>query len=277
MTEAEATQFLKAAHETLARQTDLSPNNPEVNACLSRLVSTLRRWQADGFGADLAGEAELAEVASELPRLCAIAECEMEKWWCRKILASECPGAQALQAFWYLDEYEALHQAELALLGETRTARFAFLGSGALPVTAILIARDCDGTSVTCVDCDGEACELADRLIALLGLKHRVTVADIDAADYASAPDETIICASLLRAPGLFDILQQRRTARLIIRDAEGPYRFCYRPAALPGRGFVERARSPVSSSRINTSRYFEACHEAAGLAPSPSSADMIS
>lgn len=277
MNEAEATRFLKTAHETLARQTDLSPNNPEVNACLGTLVSTLRSWQARGFGEDLAERPGLAEAASELPRLCAIAECEMEKWWCRKILASECPGAQALQAFWYLDEYEALHRAEVELLGEKRSGRFAFLGSGALPVTAILIARDCAETSVACVDCDGEACELAERLIALIGLKDRIAIVDIDAETYPSEPDETIICASLLRAPGLFVALQDRRTRRLIVRDAEGPYRFCYRPAVLPGRDFVERAKSPVSSGRINTSRYFEARERGADLDAFPSEAYLLS
>lgn len=277
MNEAEATRFLKAAHETLARQRDLSPNNPEVNACLGCLVATLRSWQVRGFGEDLTGRPDLAEVASELPRLCAIAECEMEKWWCRKILASECPGAQALQAFWYLDEYEALHRAELELLGDRRTDRFAFLGSGALPVTAILIARDCARTRITCVDCDGEACELAERLIALLGLSASIEIASIDAEDYPSEPDETIICASLLRAPGLFAKLRDRRAHRLIIRDAEGPYRFCYRPAMLPGRDFVERAKSPVSSARINTSRYFEARERAADLAASPAERHVLS
>jgi hypothetical protein len=158
----------------------------------------LRSWQARGFGEDLAERPGLAEAASELPRLCAIAECEMEKWWCRKILASECPGAQALQAFWYLNEYEALHRAEVELLGGKGGGRFAFLGSGALPVTAILIARDSAETSVACVDCDGEACELAERLIALMGLKDRIAIVDSDAETYPYEPEETIICASLL-------------------------------------------------------------------------------
>ena len=163
------------------------------------------------------------------------------------------------------------------MLGKRRAARFAFLGSGALPVTAILIARDCAETRVVCVDCDGEACELAERLIALLGLSASIEVASSDAEDYPSAPDETIICASLLRAPGLFAALQDRRARRLIIRDAEGPYRFCYRPAMLPDRDFVERAKSPVSSARINTSRYFEARERGAGLAASPAEHHLLS
>ena len=95
--------------------------------------------------------------------------------------------------------------------------------------------------------------------------------------DYRPRPDETIICASLLRAPGLFAALQERRARRLIIRDAEGPYRFCYRPATLPARGFVERAKSPLSAQRINTSRYFEARERGAGLAASPAAHHLLS
>ena len=133
MQHADAIAFLKATHRTLTEQEDLSPNNPEVNNCLGALVATLRSWQAAGFGAELSDHPDLADVAAGLPQLCGAAEAQMEKWWCRKILASPCPGAQALAAFWYLDEYRALCRSELALLGDRRAERFAFLGSGALP------------------------------------------------------------------------------------------------------------------------------------------------
>ena len=258
MHQADAIAFLKATHRTLAEQEDLSPNNPEVNNCLGALVATLRAWQAAGFGADLSGHPDLADVAAGLPGLCAAAEAEMEKWWCRKILADPCPGAQSLAAFWYLDEYRALCRSELALLGDRRPRRFAFLGSGALPLTAILLAQSGSGICVECVDRDGEACELAAGLIALLGLADRVDVTQGDAREYRPSSEETVICASLLNAPGLYACLAEARAERLLIRDAEGAYRFCYRPATLPGRGFVERAKSPISTRRINTSRYFE-------------------
>ena len=258
MYQADAIAFLKATHRTLAEQEDLSPNNPEVNNCLGALVATLRAWQAAGFGAELADHPDLADIAAGLPRLCAAAEAEMEKWWCRKILADPCPGAQALAAFWYLDEYRALCRSELALLGDRRAERFAFLGCGALPVTAILLAQTAPGICVECVDRNGEACELAAGLIALLGLAGRVKVSEGDARDYRPSAEETLICASLLHAPGLYARLADANAERLVIRDAEGAYRFCYRPAPLPGRGFVERAKSPISTRRINTSRYFE-------------------
>jgi hypothetical protein len=259
MQNADAVAFLTDTHRTLARQQDLSPNNPEVNICLGALVARLRAWQAAGFGDDLCGHPDLAGAIDGLPRLCGAAEAEMEKWWCRKILATPCPGAQSLAAFWYLDEYRALCQSELRLLGDRPGERFAFLGSGALPLTAILLAQNSPDVCVTCVDQDGEACELAARLVALLSLSDRVAVSQGDARDHRPVPGETVICASLLNAPGLYARLAEAHAERLVIRDAEGVYRFCYRPAPLPGSGFVQRAKSPVSAQRINTSRYFEA------------------
>ena len=264
----DAIAFLTQTYGSLARQTDLSPNNPVVNQGLSALVATLQRWQADGFGADLVEEPCLAEVARQLPRLCGAAECEMEKWWCRRILQSVCPGVQALEAFWYLDNYRELCEAEYRMVAQLKAGRFAFLGSGALPMTAIILCQDHPDIEMRCIDSDGEACELAQKLIQWLNLADRVTVHEMRAEDYTPRRDEIVICASLLRAPGLFPALAKAGATRLMVRDAEGVYRFCYRPAALPETGFVEHARAPLSPKRINTSRYLEAV---------PSMTDFIS
>ncbi len=259
MSEAGAIAFLQGIYDTLARQTDLSPDNGKVNLCLRRLVAVLQFWQSAGFGARLADRPDLAALAEGLPQLCGAAECEMEKWWCRRILASECPAVQALAAFWYLDNYKALCNEEMRLLGDARATRFVFMGSGALPLTAILLAQRDMHAEIACVDWDAEACRLASGLIRLLGLSDRIGVTQTDALGYRPHPDDTVICASLLDAPGLFEHLRASGSRRLILRDAEGPYRFCYRSARLPGHPFVERARSPLSADRINTSRYFEA------------------
>ncbi len=258
MCQAEAIALLSGIHETLVAQTDLSPDNRRVNQCLTRLVTTLQAWQAADFGYDLAEHSDAASIARELPSLCGKAECEMEKWWARRILASDCPGAQALAAFWYLDHYQALCRTELSLMEETGSGAFVFLGSGALPLTAILLAKDLAEARITCIDCDGEACELAEQLILRLGLSQHVQICEGDALSYSASDDETVICASLLDAPGLFEHLHRGRTQRVLVRDAEGPYRFCYRPARLPGAEYRQRAKSGLSPLRINTSRYFE-------------------
>jgi Nicotianamine synthase protein len=258
MDRSEAIAFLTQTYRSLAGQKDLSPNNPAVNQGLGTLVATLQRWQAAGFGAELADEPDLAEVAEHLPRLCGVAECEMEKWWCRRILQSVCPGVQALEAFWYLENYRELCRAEYSLVADAKARRFAFLGSGALPMTAILLAQEHPDIEMRCVDTDAEACELSRRLIQWLNLADRVTVHEMRAEDYQPPLDEIVICASLLQAPALFPALEKAGARRLMLRDAEGVYRFCYRPAVLPQRGFVERRRAPLSPKRINTSRYLE-------------------
>ena len=267
MHRSEAIAFLTATYSALAGEKDLSPNNLAVNQRLGALVTTLQLWHTRAFGADLADDPSLAEVVRQLPLLCGIAECEMEKWWARRILASNCPGAQAVEAFWYLDNYRALCQAEYKLVGGGKPEQFAFLGSGALPMTAILLAQDHRDIQMRCVDCDEEACELADLLVRRLNLSERVSISQMRAENFTPRREETVICASLLQAPGLFAALQRAGAERLIIRDAEGVYRFCYRPAALPGTGYVERGRAPLSSRRINTSRYFEAARTS-GLDP---------
>jgi hypothetical protein len=259
MDTSQAIVFLTAIYGELASQEDLSPNNPAVNQGLGALVATLQQWQATGFGADLIEDARLANVAKGLPLICGKAECEMEKWWARRILESVCPGVQALEAFWYLENYRELCRAEYDLLDRPEGGHFAFLGSGSLPVTAILLAQDHPDIEVDCIDCDGEACELAELVIKRLNLADRVSVREMRAEDYRPRRDEIVICASLLQAPGLFPLLEQAGARRLIVRDAEGVYRFCYRPAALPQRFYVERARAPLSPRRINTSRYLEA------------------
>lgn len=263
MDRSEAVAFLTATHGFLARQTDLSPNNAAVNRCLWRLVSTLQSWQANGFGADLPDDPSLAQIAFELPLLCGRAECAMEKWWTRRILASVCPGAQALETFWYLDHYRALCRAEYDLIGGAWQGRYAFLGSGALPVTAILLAQRHPGIRLRCVDCDPEACELSETLLRRLHLQDQVSVCMAEAQAVDLQGNETVICASLLRAPGLFDLMSQVGTQRLLIRDAEGVYRFCYRPAALPETGFVEKARTRLSEKQLNTTRYLHAVESA--------------
>lgn len=259
MDRSQAIAFLQHSYVSLARQTDLSPNNPQVNSTLGKLIISLAEWQRRGFGSDLADDPSLAEVSIGMPLLCNRAECEMEKWWCRRILADSCPALQSLAAFWYLDGYRALHTAEIKLLGDDNATHFTFLGSGALPITAILLAQNLNEARIRCIDCDAEACELAERLIAVLGLSEQINIQQTLAENYFSVPGDIAICASLLHAPALFSRLKQAKAERLIVRDAEGPYRFCYRPAQLPGEGYIERAKSPLSPERINTSRYFEA------------------
>ncbi len=250
--------FLDDTYRTLNDQTDLSPDNRLVTQRLHGLVATLRDWHAKGIHGELADAPELLEARCGLPSLCAVAECAMEKWWCRKALAGKAPE-RVLEDFWYMDNYRSLCRAECNLVGPDIGRDVVFLGCGALPLSAILLARANANMRLICVDADAEACDLATALVRAIGLDGRICVDHGRAEDYFVASDAIIICASLLDAPGLPSHLAACGTARLLVRDVEGVYRWLYSPAKLLGPAFRECARTAPSSERINISRYFRA------------------
>lgn len=255
---ARAVAYLHDTIRTLEAQTDLSPANPLVTYRLRGLVATLKTWQASGFRLDLVNEPALAETRTRLPQLCADAERAMEKWWCRKALASRTPAA-TLADFWYLGNYSSLSRAETELAGPDRLRNTVFLGCGALPLTAILLAQADEHARLACVDADADACHLAYQLIRTLNLADRITVEHGRAESSGVPCGAAVICASLLDAPGLYDHLADRGTARVLVRDVEGVFQWLYRPALLPGPAFRETGRTAPSPQRINITRCFEA------------------
>lgn len=253
-----AIAYLNDTYHTLNAQSDLSPDNPLVSRILHRLVATLSAWHDDGFGADLREAPQLKDARTGLPRLCAIAEQDLEKWWCRKALASRAPG-RAVEQFWYLSNYRSLCRAETLLAGRDTLREAIFLGSGALPLTAILLAQHDERASLRCVDADMQACELATALVRALGLDKRIRI-EHARAEHCNIPAKaTVICASLLDAPGLQVHLAQCGVRHLLVRDAEGVYQWLYRPAPRQGPAFRERARTALSTQRINITRYLVA------------------
>ena len=76
----EATSFLMSTSQILASQSDLSPENDLVNSILSQLVRRLSLWSNDSeLFQSLIEQETLKGIQAELPKLCAKAECEMEK------------------------------------------------------------------------------------------------------------------------------------------------------------------------------------------------------
>jgi hypothetical protein len=253
----DAIEFVKQVHKTLSKQTDLSPNNPIVTDCAKRFIEFLRATYREEWASLLPDTPELAQITGHLPLLCGQAECQMEKWWCRRLIGYRDISFNGLAEFWYFENYRSLVTAELALLGPAIAGRALFLGSGALPLTAVLLARLLPGLSVRCVDNDPEACELSRILVRRLGMEERTTIIQGRAEDVRFQANDVVICASLLEAPGLYDTLAKNGVKTIIIRDTEGLFRLCYKPATEPAIGYCPGARTTTCSSRINISRLF--------------------
>jgi len=252
-----AIEFIKQVHETLSEQMDLSPNNPIVTDWSQRFVEFLRATYLEDWANRLPDAPELAKVTGHLPLLCGRAECQMEKWWCRRLIAHHDISFGVLAEFWYFENYRSLVTAELALLGPTIGSHAIFLGSGALPLTAVLLARLLPELRVQCVDNDPEACELSRILVRRLRMDDRTTIIQGRAQNVQFQSNDIVICASLLEAPGLYDALAKNGVKTIIIRDTEGLFRLCYKPASEPAIGYCPGPRTAVCSSRINISRVF--------------------
>lgn len=249
---------IKRSHHVLTTETDLSPENDKITNSLTDLVRMLAGGcQYSKMAQYLLDTPLLAEERKELPGLCGKAECAMEKYWARKLIAQNFCD---LQQFWYMAEYNELCRAELELINGRVFDRVTFLGSGALPLTAIILAQNCPQSKILCVDYDAEAIELSSQLIRRVGLSHRIEVMSIDAKQYIPGKNELVICASLLQGgEEIYNRLKERSDCALIVRDAEGIYQFLYKPALLPSNDFKEISKTEIHSKRINTSRYYQA------------------
>ncbi|MFN7113292.1 MAG: nicotianamine synthase family protein [Alphaproteobacteria bacterium] len=260
MLKQEAISAIRASYQLLRTEKNLSPLNDRVTHSLTHLVRTLTRCQSPELAKFLLDAPELAIEREHLPILCGIAECEMEKFWARHLIARPvCDLAE----FWYFPEYTELCQAELDLFKTRRFDRISFLGAGALPLTAFLLARHCPQSDIICVDFDEEACALAEKLSRKIGLKDQVSVQRMDALQYVPAKNELVICASLLQGREQVYQNMQGHDCALIVRDSEGPYQYLYKAAELPSAAsFREIAKTQMDARRINTSRYFERATE---------------
>ncbi len=251
-----AVTAIRQSYAVLQHEKNLSPENMQVTHSLTHLVRTLTQSHAPEVSSYLLQTPDLCSEREHLPGLCGLAECQMEKYWAKKLLMQK---STSLEEFWYHSEYCELCNAEASLLQGRTFDRISFLGAGSLPITAFLLARSLPKTQkVICVDNDEEACDLSQQLVRKLDLGQHIDVRCQDARHYVPAENELVICASLLQ--GHNDVYKQLKThsCDLMVRNAEGVYQFLYKPAVLPTSGFSEVARTKLDFKRINTTHYFE-------------------
>jgi len=153
----------------LAAAPTLAPG-PDVDALFEELVHLVRHCPGERAEEVLA-DPRVRALQPHLHRLCADGEYELERAWSARIAASADPWAE-LARFPYHENYRRLTHLEYHALrglepGPPR--RLAFLGSGPLPLTSILLAAEF-GLAVDNVDVDAEAAALGGRLARALGL-----------------------------------------------------------------------------------------------------------
>jgi nicotianamine synthase len=189
-----------ALHDALAAEPSLEPG-PRTDALFTALVALAVAPRAPQEVDAVLADPRLTERLPDLRARCATGEYALERAWAHRVLAADDPHA-ALEAFPYLQNYRDLTRIEYhAVAGHAPRAprRALFVGSGPLPLSALLLARH--GVQVDAVDIDPEAVELGGRLAAALGDDVRVAAGDVldlgDLADHDLA-DYDLVCVAAL-------------------------------------------------------------------------------
>jgi hypothetical protein len=234
---------LQELYRQLAEQPDLRPC-PEVDRLFGDLVGLVLATPPSDEARLLDDDAVLA-IRAGLQALCSEGEYQLELAWARRIVASPSPRDE-LERFPYVGNYRQLTRMELDLLAtiaDQPARRVAFVGSGPLPLSAVLAAAEL-GIPVDSFDRDAEAIALGERVAAALGAAplafRRTDVTDADLGSY-----DVVILAALVGATGpeKHSILRHLATAMapgavLLARSARGMRSLLYpaiEPLALDG------------------------------------------
>lgn len=183
-----------------------------------------------------------------LPPLVGLFEGTLEKEEAhRQITLLRAAGRDALASFVFFDKYKHLVRKEWALLetiasdADLRHMRFAFVGCGAMPMTALGMA-DNFGVSVDCYDVDPQACVYARELTSLAGLEDKVRILHQNGIGIDYSPYDVVLVANLVkpRMCALAAVAKYRNVKAIITRRANGLVSLMYSsldPDQLSGMG----------------------------------------
>jgi Nicotianamine synthase protein len=236
---------LQELHRQLSDRLDLRPC-PEVDRLFGDLVRLVLATPPDDE-ARLLDDAAVLAIRSGLHALCSEGEYQLELAWARRIATSPSPRDE-LERFPYVDNYRQLTRMELDLLAtvaDRPARRVAFVGSGPLPLSSLLVAAEL-GVPVDNVDCDAEAIALGERVAAALGpvpsplTFRRADVTHTDLGGYDVVILAALVGAGAAEKRAILDHLAASMSpgAVLLARSARGMRSLLYpaiEPAALAG------------------------------------------
>jgi nicotianamine synthase len=216
--------------ERLALGPGLDPGG-RVDEVFGELVERCLSEDAETVLAD----PRVAALAPRLRALCAEGEYRLELSWARRVVAAP----ETLADFPYWANYRALTALELHTVAGLGAApdRVCVLGSGPLPLTALLAARVL-GRPVDAVDLDPEASDLAGEVVRRLPGGELVRSHLADARDFAGVADaDLVVLAALvgLDPAGKQAVIgavarRMRSGSVLVVRSAYGPRTLLYPP-----------------------------------------------
>jgi hypothetical protein len=259
-----------ATHALLVSESDITPRNDKINRALRALVELLRRPYDPRESEAILADAEIVALKDSLLARLSEAEFALECFWAEHFLGRTSLELCDLGAFTYWRYYERLLDVEMQALSGLRRhrafakdeERIAFVGSGPLPLSAILLHLK-TGASVVCIDSDAFACDSANRLFAMLGLSG-ANVVHADGADFDYQGFSTTFIASLVvkKSAVARRIVATCNEPLVAVRTVEGVRTLLYEPAEvteLQAEGLELVGRTEPDEKNINVTIFFDA------------------
>lgn len=171
---------IQEIHTALSLLPSLAPGE-KINALLTKLVQLCIAPHSTSFISSFFDIPGISSLCERLRPICAAAEGELERYWagrmCLEAIALPAPNAEALLGlFPYYQNYIDLSAIECSVLSAflpTSTPpsprKFAFIGSGPLPLTSLCMLDRFPNSTIHNIDRDEGALKLSQELCEKLG------------------------------------------------------------------------------------------------------------
>eukprot|EP00435_Cladocopium_sp_Y103_P049457 s1217_g14.t3 len=256
---------VQEAFGILQHASDLSPQNPEIDKSLTKLVAMVLSPKSPEVVKSVLGNQEVQILLKSMWDDLSKAEFAMESWWTRRFLKEEV-SLEGTNTFWYRDNYKELIALEIEHL-ETMGHRpgpgdhIVFVGGGPLPFSALDYFFQ-TRAKITVVESDPLAVQLSSALLGQLNLTGSINVqhAAGEVFDYKGATH--LIVAALVRDEHLV-IQHALDTAALSVigaRSADGLRSILYPPLHMATQDLSIKCTgsSSVNERVVNTLVTFE-------------------
>lgn len=194
----ELVQRIYSIFNQLNAQSELSPNDA-VNSLFSSLVYLA--LNSDPIASKKAvRQIQLDGKLQDIINLCCASEIELERYWANRIIG----GENDLTQFPSYRNYVLLTRFELEQMQKYMGLdgkRLLFVGSGALPLTAMMFKQQQPSLGIRCIDKDAEFVRLSRALLSRLGISylpissHDIANLGSDVQSMLSASDIVFIAA----------------------------------------------------------------------------------
>lgn len=223
MTEPEIISLIDNSYRILRTQNDYSPNNQTINNVLGKLVLSLidKNGLSEKFCNKVLSDKRIAPSILPIRSLCQKAECEMEKFWSKRFSNLGRNEFEKLKEFWYYQQYYQITVNEKSFIDthNPNAKNIAFIGSGPLPMTAIILKHLKD-YNLDLIDKDSKAIALSQEMCKNLYPDINFICGDAMENNYKKY-DIVFVASMVTNKIKLIEKLYNDRVKHIIVRDAE--------------------------------------------------------